>query len=182
MRLSVHAHVLSVCRCGARSSVTDPPLMVSDCLEVLGSTCRRLPSVGFRHTLPHPAFYTSARDQNLRLFPGAITTAPPNVLLWPAESMVVFFLLLILGNVSSVSIASFLTLLIFSKNKFFVSFFSIFKFSLIFFPILDLLFSFALLLWVYSAFVFQDSWGSLDCWLETVHLFMHECSVINFPQ
>lgn len=77
------------------------------------------------------------------------------------------------------SIASFLTLLIFAKNEFFVSFiFSIFKFSLIFFYLRFIILYFAFLLCVYSAFVFQDSWGSSDCWLETVHLFMHAHSVI----
>lgn len=61
-------------------------------------------------------------------------------------------------------------------------FFSIFKFSLIFPHLRFIILYFAFLLCVYSAFVFQDSWGSSGCWLETVHLFMHVRSVIHFPQ
>ena len=109
---------------------------------------------------------------------------PPNVLLWSEKSRVVFFLLLILENVSSVTIASFLTLLIFWKNEFFVSFiFFLFLNFHWFLSILDLLFSFALLLLVYSVFVFPTFPRELRLMIGScVLLLLQACNVVNFPQ
>lgn len=172
------------------ASIAYPTLKVLYCLEFLGSSCCCLPSASITGTHCNTQLFTCVlgiRTYMFLLAKQALNHEPrpgpslPKLLLWPTESVEVFFVA-DTGKSVICEYCQFFNFIDFWKEWVlcFIYFFLFLNFHWFFPHLRFIILYFAFLLCVYSAFVFQDSWGSSGCWLETVHLFMHACSVIHF--